>query len=258
MAKIYAIVSGKGGVGKTTTAVNLGAGLNHLGKDVIVLDGNITTPNIGIHLGAPVVPITLNHVLRGLANPEEAIYEHDSGMKIIPASLALKDSDKINEKGYLDLTKKLRKITDHVFVDSAAGLGNEAKSVIKCSDDIIIVTNPEMAAVTDALKTIKLAQEMKKPVIGVIITRHKGDKTEMTIPSIEDMLEIPILGIVPEDRAVKKSQVLRNAVIHTHPRSPAARNYMFISKTILGELGEPPITLGVWDRFLRSLGFGDE
>jgi len=60
MAKIYAILSGKGGVGKTTTAINLGTTLNHLGESVIIVDANLTTPNIGIHLGAPIVPVTLN------------------------------------------------------------------------------------------------------------------------------------------------------------------------------------------------------
>ena len=96
MSKIYAIVSGKGGTGKTTSAINLGTSLNHLGEDVLIIDGNLATPNIGIHLGAPIVPITLNHVLNGKAKIEEAIYEHESGTKIIPASLSLKQAEKIN------------------------------------------------------------------------------------------------------------------------------------------------------------------
>jgi len=78
MARVIAIISGKGGVGKTTTAVNLGAALNKFDKEVIVVDANLSTPNIGIHLGAPMVPVTLNHILRGKANIEDAIYEHSS------------------------------------------------------------------------------------------------------------------------------------------------------------------------------------
>ena len=71
MAKIYAIISGKGGVGKTTTSINLASSLNKLGEDVIIVDGNLTTPNVGIHLGAPIVPITLNHVLNGQSRIED-------------------------------------------------------------------------------------------------------------------------------------------------------------------------------------------
>jgi len=61
--KIIVITSGKGGVGKTTTAINLGAAINYFGKNVLIVDGNLTTPNIGIHLNSPETPITLNHVL---------------------------------------------------------------------------------------------------------------------------------------------------------------------------------------------------
>jgi len=256
MAKIYAIISGKGGTGKTTSTINIGTSLNLLGEDVIIIDGNITTPNIGIHLGAPIVPITLNHVLNGQAKLEDAIYEHETGTKIIPASLSLKETEKINYKKLPEITKKLKKMTNHILIDSAAGLGEEAKSTIVTADEIIVITNPEMAAVTDALKTIKLAEEMNKPIKGVIITRYKGSKYEMPISNIKDMLELPILGIIPEDDAVKESQLIKNAVIHTHPRSRAARNYIDTSKRILGDdfKFQPPVNLGVWNRFLKSLG----
>ena len=256
MAKIYAIISGKGGVGKTTTAINLGASLNFLGEDVIVVDGNLTTPNIGIHLGAPIVPITLNHVLNNEAKIEDAIYEHESGTKIMPASLSLKETEKINYKKFPELTKRLKKISNYIIIDCAAGLGEEAKTAIISSDEIIIVTNPEMAAVTDALKTIKLAEELNKQVVGVIITRYQGIRTEMTIPNIKDMLEIPILGIIPEDISIKESQNMKNAVIHTHPRSKAAKHYIKTTKRLLGHdvKFENPNPSSVFSKILRSLG----
>lgn len=247
MAKAYAIISGKGGVGKTTTTINLGTSLNFLGEDVVIIDGNLTTPNVGIHLGAPIVPVTLNHVLNGQARLEDAIYEHESGTKIIPASLSLKETERVDYRKIIDVIRKLKKLTNHVLIDSAAGLGEEARSVMQASDEVIIVTNPEMAAVTDALKTIKLAEEMNKPVKGVIITRYRGVRTEMPISNIHDMLETPILGIIPEDEAVKISQVLKNAVVYTHPKSKAARNYIETSKRLLGDdYKEPLIKKGFW------------
>jgi len=98
MAKIITITSGKGGVGKTTTAINLGAALNSFGKDVVILDANLTTPNVGLHLGAPIVPVSLNHVLLGKADLEDAIYEHESGTKIIPSSLSVKELKRLNHR----------------------------------------------------------------------------------------------------------------------------------------------------------------
>ena len=87
--KVYVVISGKGGVGKTTSAINLGISVNELGKEVIIVDANMTTPNVGLHLGSPIVPITLNHVMSNKARVEEAIYEHESGTKIMPASLSI-------------------------------------------------------------------------------------------------------------------------------------------------------------------------
>lgn len=234
MGKVYVIISGKGGVGKTTSAINLGLSMTELGKETIIVDGNLTTPNVGLHLGSPIVPITLNHVINNKAKPEEAIYEHESGTKIMPSSLSIGELNDINHERLCEITKKLKKIADIIILDSSAGLGDEAKSAIKASDEVVIITNPEISAVTDALKTIKLAEQMDKKVVGAIITRHEGEKWEMDIPTIKDMLEVPILGIVPEDYSVKESQRLKNGVVKTHPRSKAAKSYQKIAKRILG------------------------
>ncbi|MBD3253433.1 AAA family ATPase [Candidatus Pacearchaeota archaeon] len=235
MTKAYAIISGKGGVGKTTTSINLGTALNHLGEDVIIVDGNLTTPNVGIHLGAPIVPIALNQVLNNQAKIENAIYEHESGTKVMPASLSLKETEKLDYNRLIEITKKLKKITNHVIIDSPAGLGEEAKAVIKACDEMIIVTNPEISAVTDALKTIKSAEENNKKIRGVIINRYRGNKIEMSLSNIQDMLEIPIIGIIPEDESIKASQVMKNPVIHTHPKSIATRTFLNTSRRVLGE-----------------------
>src|SRR3990167_445433 len=126
MAKLLTIISGKGGVGKTTTAINLGAALNSFGKEVIVVDANLTTPNVGLHLGAPIVPVNLNHVLLGKAKIADAIYEHESGTKIIPSSLSVKELRRLNHRKLKDVGRSLRRMADYVIYDSAAGLGEEA------------------------------------------------------------------------------------------------------------------------------------
>ncbi len=234
MKNLIVITSGKGGVGKTTTSINLGAAINHFGKEVLVIDGNLSTPNVGIHLNSPECPITLNHILQKKADPEEAIYEHESGVKIIPASLSIKELKKINPEKLKDFKKKFSKIAEHIIMDSAAGLGKEAESAIKMADEIIIVTNPEMPAITDALKTIKLAEQMKKQVKGIIITRVRKDKIEMQPDAVKEMLEIPVLGMIPEDLTIKESLNLKDAVVHTHPNSKPALAYKEIASGIIG------------------------
>ena len=188
---------------------------------------------------------------------EEAIYEHESGTKIILSSLSIEELKKTNPKKLPEVIKKLKKMTDYILLDCAAGLGEEALSTIRASDELIIITNPDISSVTDALKTIKMAESFKKEVKGFIITRYEGRKTEMSISNIKEMLEAPLLGIVPEDRSIKVSQMVKNAVIHSHPKSRAARSYKEIAKRIIG-----PENLktrienkeGFFSRILRKIG----
>jgi len=241
--KLITITSGKGGVGKTTTAINLGAALNQFGKEVIIVDVNLTTPNIGLHLGAPIVPVNLNHVLLGKARVADAIYEHESGTKIIPSSLSIKELKRLDYSKLKDVARKLRKMADYVIFDSAAGLGDEALASMKIADELIIVTNPEIPAVTDALKTIKLAENIGKEVKGVIVTRVTGRNSEMSISNIRDMLDIPVLGVIPEDKNVQAALRGKDALLHTHPYSGASRAYKRIAAMIANVSYEEPSLL---------------
>ena len=234
MSRLITIASGKGGVGKTTTSINLRTALNYFGKDVIIVDANLTTPNIGLHLGAPIVPISLNHILNGKAKISDAIYEHESGTKIIPSSLSINDLKNLNHSKLKEVGRKLRKMADIVIYDCAAGLGEEALAAMDASDEIIIVTNPEVPAVTDALKTAKMIEQMGKNVKGVIVTRVRKSKTEMPISNISEMLELPILGVVPEDDKVQAALAIKEALIHAYPKSKAAKEYKKIAAKLIG------------------------
>lgn len=254
MKRLIVITSGKGGVGKTTTAINLGAAINHFGADVIVIDGNLTTPNIGIHLNSPEVPVNLNHVLSNRAEPFEAVYEHESGLKIIPSSLSLKELKRIKHEKMRLLKKEFKKLAEYIIMDSAAGLGDEALSAIETADELIIVSNPEMPAITDALKTIRLAQQIKKPITGVIITRVRGNASELSPETVKEMLEVPILGMVPEDICVQESLCLKDAIVHTHPKSRPARAYKEIAAKLIGAKYDSEMDKEkLLERFLKKL-----
>ncbi len=250
------VTSGKGGVGKTTSAINLAAAFNLLGKNIMLVDANITTPNVGVHLGAPIVPISLTQVLSGKAKIHEAIYEHHSGIKVVPSSLSLPkgvNPDRLNE-----IAKKLKKFADIVIFDSAAGLGKEAIMAIEAADDVLIVSQAELPALTDALKTIRLAEKLDKNIKGIVLTRVK-DVGDMPSENIEAMLETPILEKIPEDDAVKEALNLKDAVVHTHPNSRAAKSYKSLAAKLLGkkyiEAEEKEEKKGKFRKLLRILGF---
>lgn len=235
MTKFIVIASGKGGVGKTTSTLNLGTALSNFGRDVIVLDANLSSPNVGLHLGTPNVPITLNDVFKNKKNIKEAAYLHPSGLKIILASIALNKYDESYHEKLKDVINDLENTSEVVLIDASSGIGNEAKSAIAAADEAIIVTTPDIPSVTDALKTIKTAEKFGTKVIGVIVTKFNNDNLEMTLKNIETILEKPIIGIIPNDINVRKSLYLKNPVNYTHPNSSSAVAYKKIAAKLIGE-----------------------
>jgi septum site-determining protein MinD len=256
MAKVIVITSGKGGVGKTTTAVNLGAAMNSFGKDVLIVDGNLSTPNLGIHLGSPEVPVNLNHILSKKAEVLEGVYEHESGLKIIPSSLSVKELGNLKPERLKDYKKDFLDISEYVIIDCAAGLGCEALAAIDIADEVVIVTNPEMPAITDALKTIKVAEQKKKPVSGVIMTRVKKNDVEIQPDTVKEMLEIPVLGMIPEDLDVQRALNSKDAIVHVFPKSKPSRAYKEIAAKLVGvEYDSDEDRESLWVRISKSFGW---
>jgi len=242
MTKYIGIVSGKGGVGKSTTAINLCSALNYFDKDVTVVDGNLTTPNIGLYLGVPIVPINLHHVLRGENHITESVYLHPAGMKIVPAGISLDDLKRTNPDRMPNVLGDLNGTTDFVIIDGAAGLGREALATIGSSEEVIVVTNPELPAITDALKTVKLCEELGRPVIGIVLTRTRPNNLDVSLRNIETLLEKPVIGVIPEDRSVRSALIRKDAVVYTHPKCKASVAYKRLAANILGQKYEPEMS----------------
>lgn len=234
MTTTISILSAKGGVGKTTTTANLGAALTQMKRDIVVLDGNITTPNLSLHLGIPLYPVTLHDVLKRRADIEDALYTHNTGLRIIPASLSADslrgaNADRL-ESILLDLIGK----TEFILIDGAAGLGKEAIAAAKASDQILMVTNPELPAVTDALKGIKTI-ENKSEILGIVVNRVNKHKHEMSLEEVETMLDYPVIGVIPEDKNVPKAISMKIPVVNFSPRSRAAREFKRLAANLIGE-----------------------
>lgn len=235
MTRIIGVVSGKGGVGKTTLVSNLGAALIKKGKNVIIIDGNVTTPNLSLHLGIPFYPVTLHDVLNKKIPIESAIYYHESGLKIIPASLSADAIKDIKIERLQSVLLNLLGKAEVIIIDSAAGLGKEALAAITVADELIVVTNPEIPAVTDALKTIKTAETNGTKVLGVVVNRIKGLKHELPLSEIKSMLEVPIIAAIPEDIHVPRSIAKRTPVVHHRPNSKASLEFQRLASRIVGE-----------------------
>lgn len=235
MTKFVVIASGKGGVGKTTTAINLGTALSNFGREVIVLDANLSTPSIGIHLGTPNIPITLQDVLNGKKHINESMYLHPSGLKLILSSINLEHFNEEHFDKLKDAINDLQGASEVVIIDAAAGLGKEARSSIGVADEAIIVTTPELPSVTDALKTIHICERLKTKIIGVVVTKYNNDNLDLSLKNIETILEKPIIGVIPLDATIKKSLYLKNPVNYTHPNAKSSIAYKKLAAKLIGD-----------------------
>ncbi len=233
MALVASVSSSKGGSGKSTTSINLGVSLSFLGKDVTVVDANLSTPYLSMYLGAPHVPVTLHHVLSGNADIKEAIYHHSSGTKIIPGSISShKGFENLNLENLQDHLKHIK--SDIIILDGAPGLDNEAKSAIKMADEVLAVTAPELPSVAHTLKTIRMAERMEKKISGVVLTRA-GHETDVKRENVETILERPVIGIIPEDEHMKLALMRREPVATVFPRCPSAIAYHNLAAYLIGK-----------------------
>ena len=236
MTKIISVLSGKGGVGKTTMITNLATALANKGKKVVVVDANLSAPNLAIHLGIPTASlITLNDVLRNDAYITHAMYLHKAGFYVVPASI---DEIETELGGFKNNIGKLLGNADIVLIDSAPGINKEVDASIDVSDEVLLVMTPDEPSLRNAMITKKRVEERGKEVMGVIINQTKGSKYELSNEYIEDMLDEKILGRIGYHRKFKESVAHGTPFINYAPDSVPADTINRISYYLMDE--EPP------------------
>lgn len=236
-------------MGKTTTTVNLGLSLHNLNQRVVAVDTNLVTPNLALQLGLPPTPTTLHNVLKGEAKVTETIQTHSTGLNIIPAGLTLSNGSSRYLGNFKDALDPLNGLFDHVILDCGAGLWGEVLKSIKLADEAIIVTNPELPALVDALKAIKISEKLGVPVRGIVVAKWTGAKYELKDETIRGILKgYPILVKVPFDTNVPYSISLRKPVVSFKPNSPASRAYKKLAAEFLGIPYKESLFYKVWDK----------
>jgi len=240
MGQVIVITSGKGGVGKTTTTANLGAGLASLGKKVVLIDTDIGLRNLDVVMGLENrIVYDIVDVIEGHCRLKQGLIKDKrlENLYLLPANQT-RDKSAISRQQMIDLTGQLQEDYDFVLIDCPAGIEMGFKNAVAGAEQALVVTTPEVAAVRDADRIIGLleADDMEAP--RLIINRLRPDMVRKgDMMDIEDMMEIlaiDLIGVVPEDEHIVISTNRGEpAVLDRHSR--AGQAYSNISHRLLGE-----------------------
>lgn len=234
MIRAYAIASGKGGTGKTTVTANLGTALAQHGRETCIIDMDMGLANLGLVLGLAETPVTLHEVLRGEAPIQDAMYEGPYGLKIVPSGLALRNFQSADPGRLTDVMHDLTDRCDFLLLDAPAGIGTEAVVPLTAADEVLLVVNPEISSLVDALKIRILTETIGGTVGGAILNRATLEGGDMNRRKIEQTLGVTIIDTVPEDVDVRRASAARTPVVVRSPGSESSKAFRRIAASLSG------------------------
>ncbi len=242
MTRIIAVVSGKGGVGKTSVTANLGIAMARLGKKVIMVDTDMQMANLGLVLGMEGRPITLQDVLLGEASVQDAIYDVQAGAKMVPSGLSIEKFRRVDEEKLTGIIQEIAKHGEILLLDTAAGIGSDVLATLSAAQEVLVVTMPEPIAVADALKVILVAERrLGMDILGVVVNMQKGMKQEMGVKDIQKTLQTDVLAVIPEDPQLRETSLDGKPVILEYPTADSAVAMTNLAARLLGVPAPMPV-----------------
>ena len=238
MGAVTVITSGKGGVGKTTTTANIGAGLSKFDKKVVVIDTDLGLRNLDVVMGLEnLIVYNLVDVIEGTCRLKQALIRDKryENLYLLP-SAQTKDKTAISPGQMKKLTSQLKDEFDYILLDCPAGIEQGFQNAIAGADRAIVVTTPEVSAIRDADRIIGLLESNQLKKIDLIINRIRMDMVKrgdmMSVDDVTEILSVPLIGALPDDEQVVIGTNQGEPVVGLD--SKAGKAYLNICKRIMG------------------------
>eukprot|EP00903_Cladosiphon_okamuranus_P011522 g10849.t1 len=226
---VVVVTSGKGGVGKTTTAASLAYGLGQAGHRTCVIDFDIGLRNMDLHLGCErrVIFDFVNVIQEQCTLNQALIQDRRNPELSLLAASQTKDKEALTKDGVTRVIRELQKSFEYVVCDSPAGIESGARHAMYLADEAVIVTNPEVSSCRDSDKMVGfIASKSRRAETGetpvrqtLLVTRYDPARAEsnemLTLGDIQELLGLEVLGVVPESKSVLTATNLGQPVIMT-------------------------------------------
>lgn len=249
LAKITAITSGKGGVGKTFVTANLAAALAQAGERVLVIDADLGLANLDVVLNLH-PKLTLHDVFTGKTSVEEAILNAPGGFSVLLAGSGLVEYSRLTSEVRDQLLSTIEKVKtrfDRILLDTGAGISDVVLFTVSLADEVTIVATTEPTSMTDAYATIKvLSSQQGRRHINLIVNQvmrpGEGRTVHQQLQGVVDRFVNPLvqaenklhyLGDIVTDNIVREAIQRRSLLLDTYPGSGPAQGIKAIAQKIL-------------------------
>ncbi|MCI0508064.1 MAG: MinD/ParA family protein [Gammaproteobacteria bacterium] len=226
--RVIAVTSGKGGVGKTSVAVNLGVSLASMGKDVLLMDADLGLANVDVMLGLR-PRFNLSHVVSGERALDEVVVDGPEGLKIVPASSGIHSMAVLGSAEHAGVIRAFSELNfplDVLLIDTAAGISGSVIAYTKAAQEVIVVLCDEPASITDAYALIKiLSREYGlhrfHVITNMVSSIQNGKDLYRKILQVTDRyldVALDFMGVIPNDEYLRKAIQRQKSVIDAFPR----------------------------------------
>ena len=264
-ARIIAVTSGKGGVGKTSTSVNLALCLAAKGSKVALIDADLGLANVEVLLGLNSL-YNLQHVIDGEKSITQILVRGPGGIHVVPGSSGLAKLADLSEAARANILNGLEELQarfDFIIIDTMAGIGLNAVAFVVAADEVILVTTPEPSSIVDAYAMIKTIHNKRddaviRLLVNMVLNSKQASAVSGKLSGVTQQYlgrSLSYLGYLPRDPHVSQA-VMQSAPFSTrYPQAPVTKCLQDIAMRVISQRAAAQHSgKGFFKRFAQTLG----